>query len=119
MRDLTEKELALAPDWATHYRIGEAEVLYESNSKWLARSFCAPFIARGPYSQNSALTKLKPIPRKPFDISGHDFSDEAVSFDVMNSVILIDSAGANLYVGFNKADAIAIAKALGVKGSDL
>ena len=63
MRDLTEKEMAKAPCWATHYRVDEHRILFESKGLWMEVGVYFPFIIRGPFKQNSKLTKCKELKR--------------------------------------------------------
>lgn len=55
-------------------------------------------------------------PKKPFDITKHEFSDDFTYFDFElckdEGIVIVDG-------GINKNDVIAIAKALGVTGDDL
>lgn len=122
MRDLTEDELKLAPEWATHYQVSESNYLiWESKDKYQTP------IMRAPKKQKSKLTKCIKIPvKEPFDISEHEFSDfswsiNQISVDFIefyNHETYTDDGDAELFQ-VSKMDAIAIAKALGVTGEDL
>lgn len=94
MRELTQQEINDAPDWATHYYVD-----YDDS-----------------VSFNGGAGHSKPIPRKPFDIGEYEFSDK----DIFNHFITKDKSRINFdfdselmpsdTIGFNKQDAIAIAK---------
>ena len=115
MRDLTEEELKLAPDWATHYfKDDHGDILFESTSgyQWASGlKLKDRIIVRG-YSVKLS----KPI--KPFDITKHEFSDTVGFVECDGSELTLNCTGCN-YVELYKDDAIAIAKALGVTGEDL
>ncbi|QGJ84288.1 hypothetical protein [Pseudoalteromonas phage XCL1123] len=124
MRDLTEDELKLAPEWATHYWVHDSKVMFESvdlfqllNNGELSDTFS---------NDSGYITSLAvEIKRKPFNISEHEFSCENfkackpswIGDDLQ--VEIIDSDFTHHEALLNKTDAIAIAKALGVTGKDL
>lgn len=107
MRDLTEEEFELAPEWATHYQVTESgNVIWESKDKYQT------VIMSKPRKQNSKLSLCRPI-HKPFDITKHEVSSHITVLEggyigVFDSGWIID-----------KDRAIAIAKALGATGEDL
>lgn len=113
MRDLTEEELKLAPEWATHYHVNHNEsILFESDEK-----YCL-------YEKSTGLTSTvgcvgvckesKPILRKTFDITKHEFSDKLAEYLFLPGLNRLCFKG-----DIRKQDAIAIAKVLGVTGEDL
>ncbi len=116
MIDLTEEELRLAPDWATHYfKDDHGDILFESTNgyQWASGlKLKDRIIVRG-YSVKLS----KPI--KPFDITKHEFSCSSFYSAELkgNAVILEGDYCVNYEI--NKDDSIAIAKALGVTGEDL
>lgn len=119
MRELTQEEIDLAPDWATHYYLDVCgDIWFQSNIKQVYMMGFQLLKERGaPYGISS---RAKPIPRKAFDLSGYEFSDSDVSRVVVTKGIAyvytsIEKSG----VDFKKADIITIAKALGVTGDDL
>ncbi len=122
MRELTEEELKLAPDWATHYRCNSSEIIFESKNQWMAIGFSFPFIKRGPFKHQSKLTKCKSIPEfkaKSFDITKHEFSDTVQHVESDGCELSLYCVDGFRHVELYKDDAIAIAKALGVAGDDL
>ena len=68
MRDLTENELKKAPYWATHYRVDKHRILFESEGRWMEVGVNFPFIVRGPFKQNSKLTKCKELNLQKMEI---------------------------------------------------
>lgn len=114
MRDLTEEELKLAPDWATHYIVDSFDdVVYQSeNLFWWVNLI-------SPVSHNNMIEGAVEITKKPFDITKHDFSDWEISsadFEYDEFTLRFFEVNA---IHLNKDDAIAISKALGVAGEDL
>lgn len=117
MRELTKEELELAPSWATHYSFGN------NNSLWFeGKNRCATvennklnvvIVGMG-INENS-----KPIPRKPFNIKKHVFSDHIVSGCHLSNDLCVVFNACSHGLNLTKQDAIAIAKALGVTGEDL
>ena len=99
MRELTQQEIDNAPDWATHYAMDDDGEIF-----WQRK------LVSGCHSSE------KPIPRKPFDIGWYEFSDK----DIFNHFITKDKSRVNFdfdselmpsdTIGFNKQDAIALAK---------
>ena len=125
MRDLTEEELELAPDWATHYYIySDGDILFECESE------SALYRKNTNNNENAILTmecdgicfKSIPINKKPLDITKHEFSDKDIRLSSLcesKIELAVDDCGIEHYLTFNKSDSIAIAKALGVTGEDL
>ena len=81
---LTDEQIAeLAPEWATHYRIANCDnsILFES-AGFFAYYYTDEKRLGGTHRQLSiGINKnSKPIPRKtePFDITQHEWSDEAM-----------------------------------------
>jgi len=134
MRDLTEKELKLTPDWAVKFDFFNGELIYMSDvvgnyeGKPLYRFLDAKHNIEevGVEGDYDLCTRL--IPSKPFDITKHEFSDPAWSIneidvgqgyiDFYNHETCTDDGDADTHV-LDKDDAIAIAKALGVTGEHL
>jgi len=119
MRDLTEEELKLAPDWATHYfKDDDGDILFESTNgyQWaVGLKLKKRVVVRG-YSVKLS----KPI--KPFEISRYQFSDKDIRFsNLCNSKmeLALDDCGIEHYFTLHKNDAIAIAKTLGITAKDL
>jgi len=120
MRDLTEEELKLAPGWATHYHANlNGSILFECKDR------CCLYEKEGGLTRsiecNGVCKESKPIhPKKPFDISEHEFSDSYVynAYCGSGNLSLFEDTGLRM-IKINKEDAIAIAKALGVTGEDL
>lgn len=119
MRKLTEEELKLAPEWATHYTVDCCnDVIYQNGNLcwWSGLSL--------PLGHNKINPTAKPInkPKKQFDITKYDFSDCYVlkaeleggcslSFELQSHELG--------FVSFNKNDVIAMARALSVNAEDL
>ena len=65
----------------------------------------------------------QPIPRKAFDISEHEFSDNRICSETSKTDgrvwLIVKCSFGEIPASFNKADSIAIAKALGVTAEDL
>lgn len=122
MRALTEEELALAPEWATHYIVNiHGDVIYQNDDSWWWSGMSTPL-------QNHAKAEFgaKPIPRRPFDITKYEFSDGDLSaLKAEGGIMWIDieyGGSGNRDVAsavINNLDAIAIARALGVTAEDL
>tara|TARA_R110002073_G_scaffold133936_4_gene281450 strand:+ start:7206 stop:7577 length:372 start_codon:yes stop_codon:yes gene_type:complete len=115
VRDLTEEELKLAPDWATHYIVDSDEsIIYESEK------LCWWEGLRDPLNNERSFGNLSNRTIKPFDISKHKFSDRDISMETLASDYLcLHLDGKAPYVAHSKKDAIAIAKSLCVTGEDL
>lgn len=66
MRELTQKEIDNAPEWATHYDAAGATIMFESKdfTQIMIKGELGNLIPFGPVSAHSIL-----IPRKPFHIS--------------------------------------------------
>lgn len=110
MRDLTEEELALAPEWATHYFIDTSDdtPIYESKNLCWWAGLGKPLPCKR--MDEGAIA----IIRKPFDIAQHEWSDK------LARVMFLPEANKICFEGeIYKKDAIAIAKALGVTAEDL
>lgn len=128
MRELTEEELKLAPAWETHYyAFDNGTIQYES-----ADLYVRFFKTTGRFGVEQCNKEYGiagvAIPRKPFDITKHEFGDTAwpvneinpeqgyVEFFNQDTVTSDgDYDGHTIY----KDDAIAVAKALGVTWDDL
>ena len=91
MRELTQKEIDNAPEWATQYLIDSGRVEYYSVD-----------------GINSAYG-AKPIPRKPFDIGDYDDEEDGVHPNNSPCITIVDG---ELQVNgvIQECHAIAIAK---------
>lgn len=132
MRELTEEELKLAPEWATHYyAYSGGDILFECEYKNALYSEILGFMWREMLS-TGICDRSEPLPKKPFDISEHKFSDSKLNFDGFSDGALVLSAEYEQWVGdlngysleelpinVNKDDAIAIAKHFGLTAEDL
>ncbi len=117
MRDLTEEELKLAPEWATDYSIDtDGSIVYVSQELCWWEGLSVPQV-------NHIFNgdEIRKINEKPFNITKYEFS-EGLSISNMCKlsieVEVKDNDDCN-YVPLHKNDVIAIAKALGVTGEDL
>lgn len=116
MRNLTEEELKLAPDWATHYAVDSDEsIIYESEKLcwWVGR--------RDPLNNEGSFGNISNRAIKPFDITKHEFSDSDVCIDYLNiskDKLMVETSIHTPAI-LNKYDVIAMAKALGVTREDL
>ncbi len=113
MRDLTEEELKLAPDWATHYyAFDNGAIQFESEYLYARVSAATGILGCEQCNKDYGISGV-PI---PFDITKHEFSDDFTYFDfesrIVEGVVIVDG-------GINKDDVVAIARALGVTGDDL
>ncbi|AVM33035.1 hypothetical protein [Pseudoalteromonas phage PHS3] len=108
MRNLTEDELKLAPDWATHYIVdSDGSIIYESEKLcwWVGRR--EPLDNEGSFgnSSNRAINT--------FNITQHE---------VANHITVLENGELGVFGSgwiIDKVRAVAIAKALGVTGEDL
>tara|TARA_R110002073_G_scaffold133936_6_gene281484 strand:- start:399 stop:791 length:393 start_codon:yes stop_codon:yes gene_type:complete len=129
MKELSNVEKDLAPEWAVYFVADGNDVLFVSKCKsracWLVDDFeleCGfdlqdEFDIVGDYE--NLLEELNLI-QKPFDITKHEFSDRDISMATLASDYLcLHLDGKAPYVAHSKKDAIAIAKSLGVTGEDL
>ncbi len=112
MRDLTEEELKLVPEWASDYSIDiDDTVVYCSKEVCWWDGLSEPmqnYVFKG--------DELRHI--KPFDITKYGFSDSGVECCEIG-VGILTLYNPELTTNINKDDAIAIAKALGVAAEDL
>ncbi len=112
MRDLTEEELKLAPEGATHYyAFDNGDILFECSEKCCM--YKINYGLTGSLDCNGVCKESKPITRKPFDITEHEVSNHVTVLESGDIVVF----GSGWII--NKDRAIAIAKALGVTGEDL
>lgn len=116
MRDLTEEELALAPEWATHYVVDEVgDVLFESREyfEWLIDG-----VLNGRGDNYEIYSTAVKINRKPFDITQHEWSDVIAEIEPESChTLVIKSHGS--WLSFDKDDVIAMARDRGVTAEDL
>lgn len=118
MRDLTEEELKLAPEWATHYHIfPDGDILFECENKCTLHSGGSG-IMLDVMPCKGVCDKSKEINRKPFNISDHEFGDTVGFVELDGDELTLNCTGMN-YIELYKDDAIAIANALGVTAQDL
>ena len=117
MRDLTEEELKLAPDWATHYTKAGSQVTFFNELK--VQSSLDGELDDIVYDNNYGIESSDvQIPSKHFDITKHEFSDTGIECcEVGGGVLTIHNPELTTNLLFD--DAIAIAKALGVTREDL
>ena len=122
MRELTQQEIDNAPDWATHYYVSElggSDVVHYLNKEKLRMSMTDDLlgsITAKVSKRCQSYIMTKPIPRKPFDIRSHTFSDEDVNYQGQSNENCLDLAVDDnsdddcSYFCITKQDAIAIAK---------
>lgn len=115
MRELTEEELKLAPCWATHYVIDcFDDAVYQSEKLCWWDSLSSP-LEHGGMDEGAII-----IPKKPFDIINHEWSDcrnlKCIGKDKgLETVIFKVSVFNGLaFFDLDKDDAIAIAKHFGL-----
>ena len=121
MRELTEEELKLAPEWATSYAVDEDDdVLFFNKGKDKIQSIDgANSFSIGDYRYLMRLAFKSRKIKKPFDITVYEFSDLEVGLaDFNGDGIQINMVDGSRPPILNKRDAIAIAKALGVTAED-
>ena len=119
-RQLTQEEIDIAPEWATHYLVGEYnDILFQSDD-YFQRLEDGLLNVKVTQVTSGISRKAQPIPRKAFDISEYKFTsgDINIIHDDGGLFIEVDS-DRSLFAEIKKCDAIAIAKALGVKPEDL
>ena len=119
MRELTEEELKLAPEWATHYFIDELDAaLYAGINKdgkyysvwWFGLSLSLDCIVD--------IDGYAAISKKPFDITKYEWSDSGIELcESKGGVLILHSPELTTNLVFD--DAIAIAKTLGLTAEDL
>lgn len=116
MRDLTEEELALAPEWATHYSFTSFDVLcfvdiknkIVTSIEAIKRGECP--ISCGNWFEG---VDLPEIHRKPFDITQHNLNDHLTELESGN--LSVNDCGWII----DKERAIAIAKHFKLTAEDL
>jgi len=121
MRDLTEEELKLAPDWAIMYSITSSDNIRFHDECIFC--LCNGHAVSDVVSASTKNFSTRMIIRKPFDITKHEFND----FKVLDAEVPVNKRKLRLnfdsldfhYADLSKDDAIAIAKALGVTAKDL
>ena len=130
MRDLTEEELKLAPEWATHYDSDYIKAhpvkLCFFNDLQAVNVFKNGVVGEPYFNEVGISDSDRELPiRKTFDISEHEFSCESVKAckpswvgdDLQISILDGDFTHHDAVI--NKQDVIAMAKALGVTAKDL
>ena len=122
MRDLTEEELKLAPDWATHYDT-DFMVAYPVKVTFIDEDRAVDLFQNDNlgdiYDNNLGIRKEDRLIVKPFDITKYEFGDTIQHFESYGSELSLYCVDGFRHVELYKDDAIAIAKALGVTGEDL
>ena len=121
-QQLTDEQIAeLAPEWATHYSSYDVGVIFESLESYQVYAE-GVFYGKKQKTENSDKTPrdAKPIPRKKFDISKHEFSDERIEFSQDEGGLLVEIEDFyHVAACINKNDAIAIAKHFKLTVEDL
>lgn len=113
MRDLTQKEIDNAPDWATHYFIEESGGLcYECKDRYINVNM--KFLS---YQTTGVEDFSKPIPRKEFDIE--DYCPSDLHMLNVNSDGNIEFSVGDFPKTINKQDSIAFAKHFKLTQDDL
>jgi len=118
-RPLTQKEIDLAPEWATHYFVTfHGDVTFENDR--FAQILCG-LVLQVKYECNGLCISSTPIPRKPFNIESVEWSDVSdvmrVSYD--DGKIFTEFYDSSLGFYETKRDIINKAKALGITPEDL
>lgn len=117
MRDLTEEELELAPDWTVKFDFFHGRLILMSDVIDVTSQTFRFFEMDsgdcwvGSDGDYNLCTRL--MPSKPFDIAKHEVYDY-LSLDIDGNLDVLDGDWT-----ICKGRAIAIAKALGVMGDDL
>ena len=127
MRELTEEELSLAPEWAVKFDFFSDRLVFMSDALETTNqtsTFRFIEIDSGDYwvgndGDYDLCTRL--IVKEPFDITKHEWSDGDLSFDFIDGDgdIILDCLGDCGGLFISKKDAIAIAKHFGLTAEDL
>lgn len=117
MRDLTDAELALAPEWSDRYSItsGNNVRFHDDDMFCLCNGFAISDVA----AADAEKFQTRPIPRKPFDITQHEWSCGSFYSSKVNGDSVILEGDYCVDYTVNKSDAIAIAKHFKLKAEDL
>lgn len=122
MRELTEEELKLAPEWAKFFHVDSYDdiLFWDGNMcyTWMTELHIDSELL------NHWPEKLpfKKLTRNNFDISNYKFSDLNVRLSNLSSSkveLAVEACGLEYFMTQDKKDIIAIAKALGVTAEDL
>ncbi len=126
-RQLTQEELNLAPDWAVEYDNSNAHLIFISKKLGTYRGDDVYKC----YDVNDGVEFIRttkgvnvmaqPIPRKAFDISEYQFSDNDIhSVKVVKEAneIEMELKVEVDFISLNKTELITMAKALGVTAED-
>jgi len=107
MRHLTHQEIDNAPEWATEYAIIKEQVVMIGGGQ-----ITKPEDEKILWSDIFE-TDFQPIPRKEFDISEYDWSDERAVFnvDVDAETVMFDLNGHGLEL--SEQDSVALAQHFG------
>jgi len=112
MRDLTQQEIDNAPEWATHYIILEFSSLvrYTDGIKFVCGK--SKHEISVPSELDDPLDNAKPIPRKPFDISGYEFSGDisTIKARVSDNHLVLEFVTKQPWVSISESDVEAMAK---------
>jgi len=120
MRDLKQQEIDDAPQWATHYYVSRINDTVRWNGDELFMwEFESAAKSISEYGFRNMHTQ--PIPRKPFDISEHEFSDETSHIEInsANELAVCMTATNGKWFAMYKDDAIALAKHFKLTVEDL
>jgi len=117
-RPLTQKEIDLAPEWATHYFVTfHGDVTFENDR--FAQILCG-LVLQVKYECNGLCISSTPIPRKPFNIESVEWSDtDILNVEVQGDLILDFIKPNTPHITHTKQDIINKAKALGITPEDL
>ena len=116
MRELTQTEIDNAPDWATHYFIFTDTAVYENETHFMASIEKLKLRNGGVGMRKDA----KPIPRKEFDISEHEFDDEDVGeIEFNEEEVQLNMRDGSRPSILTKVDSIALAKHFKLTADDL
>ena len=122
MRELTEEERRLAPEWATHYFILDVDKVFFANKeskKGLTLIMINGYGSYQPYIGCFCDDDLVEINQKPFDITKHEFScDSFYSVELRGGMIELEGEYCVNYT-LNKKDVIAMALHFGLTAEDL
>lgn len=115
MRDLTDEELALAPEWADSYFTNlNGYLIYFDTKSGDAQIFGSDHIIRELPSEHYSFKKCRPL--KPFDITQHEWS-YFINVEARHDQSKIELE--SYWCQFDRDDAIAIAKHFNLKAEDL
>lgn len=125
MRDLTEEELKLAPEWACKFDFFNGDLIYMSDvvgdyeGKPLYRFLDVKHNIEevGVEGDYDLCTRL--IVKESFDITKHEWGDTVGYVETCSKEITLNCGTGQNYIELFKDDAIAIAKHFGLTAEDL